>query len=111
MGICTIDYYKEAVGYVKKAVSNAMFYVFTDDYDWVSNNLNFFSYKIIDWNNGSSYLDMYLMSRCKHNIIANSTFSWWGAFLNQNPDKIVVCPKKWYNDKYSSLSLDEWIRL
>lgn len=60
------------------------------------------------------YEEMYMMSQCKHNIIANSSFSWWGAWLNQNPQKIIIAPKKWYNDE-SKVNHDlipaNWIKL
>ena len=68
---------------------------------------------IIDWNQGKdSYKDMFLMSKCKHNIIANSSFSWWGAWLNQNQQKIVIAPKKWNNlGNYTDICPPDWIRI
>ena len=112
MGICTLEYYKEAISYIKEFEPTAYFLVFSDDPDWVKNNFDFIDYVMVDWNKGkNSYVDMFLMSRCNHNIIANSSFSWWGAFLNKNPDKMIICPRKWYNDMDSNLMLDEWIKI
>ena len=97
---CTIEYYQEAINLIKEKVRNPVFYIFTDNPNWVKENLIDFDYTlvcgnpIVGWGN---HYDMQLMSCCKHNIIANSTYSWWGAFLNPNPDKIVVDPLYWYN--------------
>jgi len=111
-GICTKMYYENAVRHIEDKLGDCKFYVFTDDPNWAKSEFCEKKYKIIDWNIGEkSYIDMYLMSLCKHNIIANSSFSWWGAWLNENPDKIVVCPTKWYNKGESKLMLDEWIKM
>ncbi len=115
MRSCGIDYYDRAVRYLREKHKELRFYLFSDDPKWVSENFDFLDdYKIIDWNHGKmSYCDMYLMSQCKHNIIANSTFSWWGAWLNQNPDKIVVAPEKWSEDTtdFKDLIPDGWVRM
>lgn len=109
-------YYKEAVELINKRVENPHFYVFSDDPTWCKKNLNL-GEKItfVDHNPpDKGYEDMHLMSVCQHNIIANSTFSWWGAWLNTNPGKIVMAPKLWFldtgmNDK--DLIPEEWTRL
>lgn len=107
---CPIDYYLAAVDYIKSKISNPHFYVFTDNIQWVRNELKGFDYIIIEGNptvGWGNHFDMQLMSMCKHNIIANSTYSWWGAFLNNNPLKEVVCPKLWFNpdlEKYCRLN-------
>jgi hypothetical protein len=96
--ICSIKYYENAVHYILKLERDAVFFIFSDDLEWVKNNVTFIeNYRIVDTSQyeKSDYFDLYLMTNCKHNIIPNSTFSWWGAWLNQNPKKIVVCPEKW----------------
>lgn len=97
---CTLEYYKDAIKYILENVQNPVFFVFTDNKDWVKENLDFIDYKLVDWNptcGPNNFLDMQLMSYAKHNIIANSSYSWWGAWLNSNFDKIVIGPKHWFN--------------
>lgn len=97
--ICTSDYYKEAVDLIQKTYPDAVFYLFTTDYQKAMDILpGTENYRIVQYSGQKDYYDMYLMSRCKCNIIANSTFSWWGAWLNQNSDKTVLCPSKWFNN-------------
>jgi hypothetical protein len=97
-GICTIDYYFQAIAIIESVIIEPMFYVFSNDIDWCKDNLKLKNAAYIVGNNGNnSYKDMQLMSLCKHNIIANSSFSWWGAWLNVNSSKIVIAPKKWHN--------------
>ena len=101
-GACEIDYYNRAIDLIKEKIGSPSFYVFTDNKEWVKDMFKNFKYTLIDWNPVSgplNYLDMQLMSNCKHNIIANSSYSWWGAWLNQNPDKIVIGPKIWFAKK------------
>lgn len=99
-GICTPEYYTAAIELIKSKVNNIHLYIFSDDMLWVKTNMEFdVPVTYIDDNSGDdSYIDMYLMSLCKHNIIANSSFSWWGAWLNNNPHKNVVAPSKWFNN-------------
>ena len=98
MTIIGEDYYAKAINHIISIVKNPSFYVFSDDQNEarnISKQMNI-SPTIIDYNHGrNSYKDMYLMSKCKHNIIANSSFSWWGAWLNNNENKIVIAPKIW----------------
>lgn len=112
-GICTVKYYQEAVRHIKKYVSEPVFYIFSDDMEWVKENLEVGNAVFINWNHkNDSYRDMQLMSRCKCQIIANSTFSWWAAWLNQNPQKIVVTPSKWMNGKGNPDILCEgWVKM
>lgn len=97
-GLLTVDYYKKAIDYICKRVENPHFYIFSDDIDWCIQNLQFDQHQqtFISFNYpDKNYEDMRLMSHCKHNIIANSSFSWWGAWLNANPVKLIVAPQKW----------------
>lgn len=96
--ICTLDYYQKAIDYVLKVIPNPVFYVFSDDPDWVRNNFKLEFANYIDWNKGdNSYKDMQLMTACKVNICANSTFSLIGAWLNINADSKRIVPSKWIN--------------
>lgn len=113
--VCNEEYYFRAIKYIKKMVENPVYYVFSNDIEWCRENLQLENANYIDWNTGlDSYKDMQLMSMCKHNVIANSTFSWWGAWLNKNPNKIVVMPNKWFDIKYSEnadIYPETWIRM
>ena len=110
-GISTADYYKKAIELLRTKVDNPVFFVFSDDFEYAKKIIN---EPVVDMNKGNdSYKDLILMSLCKHNIMANSSFSWWGAWLNRNPNKMVVCPSKWVNLKrLDSLDIipDGWIR-
>ena len=112
INVLDVDYYMKAVEYVRKNVEKPTFFIFSDDLDWCKKNLGFLD--------GCTYVDrtqteiddLKLMSFCRHNITANSSFSWWGAWLNQNPNKIVIAPKGWLlNDPGSSniIPLD-WVQ-
>lgn len=97
-GICTEDYYNKSVNYISELVDDPYYYVFTNDVEWAIAKFKGAKFKIVDFNQcEDSWQDMYLMSNCKHNIIANSSFSWWGAWLKQNNNKIVLAPEKWVN--------------
>lgn len=114
-GVCDLDYYNKAVCIMAKKIANPLFFIFSDDPKWVKQNLHLkYPTTIVDYNfRKKDYEDLRLMSLCKHNIIANSSFSWWGAWLNKNPDKIVIAPKKWFNDPLidtKDLIPDSWTR-
>lgn len=97
-GLCSLDYYRAAIQHIAERVQSPHFFIFSDDIAWVKNNLTInFPHQYVDHNQGAeSYNDMRLMSLCQHNIIANSSFSWWGAWLNTNAHKIVIAPKQWF---------------
>ena len=113
-GTCDLTYYESAIELIKSKIGRPHLFLFSDDLEWAEKkirpNLPITS---IDCNNASrNYEDLRLMNRCKHNIIANSTFSWWGAWMNSNPNKIVIAPRKWFaNGKYTTQDLipDDWI--
>lgn len=118
-GICTKEYYLNAINIIKRNIGECKFYVFSNDKEWSRSFMKSLNedidFRVVDINNGSnSYADIYLMSKCKHNIIVNSSFSWWGAWLNPNTDKIVISPKKWANVeefKYQNIVPKGWIKL
>lgn len=106
-------YYEKAIVYIEKKVQNPYFFIFSDDIHWAKANIKISNCTFVDHNKGvNSYIDMYLMSLCKHNIITNSTFSWWGGWLNNNRNKIVIMPGKWINKESSpGIFPNEWIKL
>jgi hypothetical protein len=102
-GILGEDYYKKSISYIKKKVKNPTFFIFSDDIELVKKTFSFFNNKkYIFTDTKSSINDLYLMSNCKHFIIANSTFSWWGAWLSKNKYKIVCAPKRWLRARVSA---------
>ncbi len=113
---CSLDYYRHAVDYIAEHCQNPTIFVFSDDINWARENLKLpYECVYVSHNSGkNSYEDMRLMSLCDHNIIANSSFSWWGAWLNKNPYKIVIAPQWWYSDKtivQTDIIPQEWVRL
>ena len=113
MTLINEDYYKKAIDYVCKNVISPAFFVFSDDCDEANALMDRIGvpYKLMMHNKGEdSFKDMYLMSQCKHNIVCNSSFSWWGAWLNDNEDKVVVAPKIW-SERRTELrpQLQEWV--
>lgn len=90
-----LNYYYKAIEYIKSKVPNPVFCIFSDDINWVTEHVHIESSMYISNPDIKDYEELMLMSACSHNIIANSTFSWWAAYLNKNPNKIVVAPTKW----------------
>lgn len=109
--VCGVEYYNEAVRRVEELTGCKKFLIFTQDKEWAREN--FVGDKFEVFNGRSALEDFSMMSICEHNIIANSTFSWWSAKLNENPNKVVVTPKKWYKNQHSlECFLDErWIQI
>lgn len=114
-GLCPLDYYRAAIRYISGQVEQPYFFIFSDDIAWLKNNLKIdFQHQYVDHNVlAESYNDMRLMSLCRHHIIANSSFSWWGAWLNSYPNKIIVAPQRWFtkNVGTSDLTPSAWYRL
>jgi len=115
-GICSFDYYKKAVDYITLKIPNCHFYIFSDDQSWVFENFKLdYPVTMVCHNDATtSYEDLRLMSLCRYNIIANSSFSWWGAWLNTNPDKIVLAPERWFSDSTlnaKDLIPESWIKV
>jgi len=112
-GVLPISYYKSAVEKMIELNKDACFFIFSDDGEWCELNFSFIKkekYFISDRNN-HSWTDMKLMTLCKHFIIANSSFSWWGAWLSQHYSKTVIAPKNWYKNEKSKIIPKEWITL
>ena len=131
-GICEPIYFHRSIEHITQMVKNPHFYILSDDIEWCKSNLKvscpitfvdnnapsnmYVRYENPPYEYNRDYEDLRLMSQCKHNIISNSSFSWWGAWLNSNPDKIVIAPKRWFVDeKMNSQTNDlipvSWIRI
>jgi hypothetical protein len=100
---CTTEYYQAGVRYIRERHPDAEIFVFTNDpvftEKWLQENFLGDFTLIQGTSEETGYLDLMLMSQCKHQIMANSSFSWWGAWLNPNKDKIVVAPEPWFGDR------------
>ena len=110
--ICTEQYYRKAVETMNGLIKNPKYYFFSNDLEWVKAKFGKAdNYVYIEGNpEKRGYIDMCLMSKCKHQIIANSSFSWWAAFLNDNPNKSVICPDRWVNTKDTpDIYCEDWL--
>ncbi len=115
-GTCHLEYYDRCVAHLADSIISPHFFIFSDDPRWVRENLKLsFPTTYVDHNGPEkNFEDLRLMSQCKHHIIANSSFSWWGAWLSSNPNKIVMAPQKWYNDPaFNNIDLipKNWIKM
>lgn len=112
---CDKNYYNKAIDFIKKKIKKPRFFYFSDDINWVKNNFRIKESVYVNWNKGkNAYRDMILMSNCQSHIIANSSFSWWGAWLNQQSNKIIIAPKIWNKqDKEASKKVlpNNWIKI
>ena len=99
--LCTEKYYKGAIDTIRSKYPSAVFFIFTDDKEWCKGHFrgpNFFVVELSE-NENTDIAEMLLMSSCKHHICANSSFSWWSAWLNDSPEKMVIVPEKWINNR------------
>lgn len=116
-GICSIDYYHQAVRKIAEKVTNPVLFIFSDDIEWVKAHFKSkYPIVFIEQSDQELHSDFRLMLLCKHNIIANSSYSWWAAWLNENEGKTVIAPRKWYEDQRSqnratNILPEEWIKL
>jgi hypothetical protein len=109
------EYYLTAAEYITSRTAVDKYVIFSDDIEWCKEIFGT-DQNVVYIEGEADYIDLYLMSMCKHNIIANSTFSWWGAWLNNNPDKIVVAPTEWFGSARTNLNTADiipqtWIKL
>jgi hypothetical protein len=115
-GVCSLDYYRAAFSEICSRVPDPHFFVFSDDTAWARANISL-SERVtyVDHNGGDrSYEDLRLMTKCRNHIIANSTFSWWGAWLGAAPKQVVIAPRLWFavkNDRARDLYPSQWLRL
>jgi hypothetical protein len=113
-GFVSLEYYKRAIARMSATVDKPHFFVFSDEPAWAKENLKIDSPVTYVDHNKKGFEDMRLMRACKHNIVANSSFSWWGAWLNDNPGKIIIGPEKWFNDismNASDIIPSGWVKL
>lgn len=114
-GTCSLQYYQKAMEMLGRRVPSPSWFVFSDDISWAREHLAFpGEVTYVSDHLISDAEEFSLMAACKHNIIANSSFSWWGAWLNQNPEKIVIAPDPWFDTKkneHKDLIPDSWIRI
>lgn len=108
--VCSIQYYIKCMQEIQERLQNPCFFIFSDDIEWVRKELKFDGKMLFVDLKNKAVDDMRLLYSCKHFIISNSTFSWWGAWLSDNPDKIVLQPKFWKNsdDEMYVLKMPEW---
>ena len=115
-GTCSLDYYFEAIKRIQNQIENPYFFIFSDDKMYIKEIFkNHTNYSIIE-NIPTDYEELVIMSACDHHIIANSSFSWWGAWLNPSKNKIVIAPKKWFSNETMQLQTENlipksWIKI
>lgn len=108
-GCCPKDYYEKAISDIKAKIPNVQFFCFSDDIEWMRSNLDLPQNSVfINWNKGEeSFIDLFLMSKCKNSIMANSTFSYWGSILGEKKQNVYY-PSKWINGNMPDIFFDNW---
>lgn len=113
-GVLPESYYRHAISLIQEKVNEPLFFFFSDDIEWVKSHFADTGGIFISSPEGTPHHDLELMRQCRHQVIANSSFSWWGAWLNTHPDKVVIAPEQWFADKEMNrrISLPEnWLRI
>jgi hypothetical protein len=114
-GLFSNNYYLSAMDEISKRVNNPVFYIFSNDIEWCKENITWGNRKVVFReveDQTDDFEELMLMASCKHAVIINSTFHWWGAYLIKNPDKIIICPDKWFfDDKPIDIIPPKWIRI
>jgi hypothetical protein len=113
-GLCSPAYFEASIAYMRERLDNPRFFVFSNDMEWVRENLKLGDDAVFVTGNGKNpEIDIYLMTQCNHHIIANSSFSWWGAWLNPSNSKIVIAPEQWFVKTVDTSDLipPQWIRI
>jgi hypothetical protein len=114
-GVCSLDYYQQAIARFTATLNDPCFFIFSDDMGWTKANLSTGNYpaEYIEHNAGANHEDLRLMYLCRHHIIANSSFSWWGAWLSDYSNKKIIAPKKWFRAPVTNDDLipDGWITI
>lgn len=117
MGVMPVEYYNAAIRHIIESVQHPAFFIFSDDLQWAKDHIRLDApVTFVQLDDGKKdYRELDLMSKCRHNIIANSSFSWWGAFLNRYPGKIVIAPQKWIvpeeRNKKIQLQFPGWVKM
>lgn len=108
--VCTEDYFYSAMNKIAERIENPSFFIFSDDIEWVRNNMNFKFNTYYEEGNDPIWEKLRMMYSCKHFIISNSTFSWWAQYLGRYEGKIVISPSKWFNNEFDSQLIDKnWL--
>lgn len=114
-GVITNKYYLKAMELIVSKIENPVFHIFSNDIEWCRQNLDFKDFNVVFRSKEiqtDDFEELMIMSSCKHAIISNSTFNWWGAYLIKNPNKVIVCPLRWFNDDKSiNIIPAEWCRI